>query len=335
MIQSERRQSGERSAYRPAPFWVALCAAVFTLPLLYVGGTVTTYRVGLAVPDWPSTFGENMFSYNFWDAPFGVWIEHAHRLYGAAVGFLTIVLCLWFLAFEPRRWLKGLGVLALVAVIVQGILGGTRVTQVSTLLAAIHGISGQEFFALVVALCVFTSRKWYTSAICADDAGRLRWLGPAIFCAVALQIGLGSGFRHFGTLAAIVMHALLAAAIWIAAIVALVKVEQNRQALSALAASARMLVVLTTLQILLGAVTLYRLLPRDGVPRPTTFSEAFLRTSHQTGGALILAAAVVLALRANRHLLAPRAAGEAVPASEEAALASRSGAGLLDWEAVA
>ena len=65
---------------------VAIFAAVFTLPLLYVGGSVTTYRVGLAVPDWPTTFDENMFLYNFWEAPFGVRLEHAHRLYGAAVG---------------------------------------------------------------------------------------------------------------------------------------------------------------------------------------------------------------------------------------------------------
>src|SRR5271155_6193311 len=87
---------------------VALGAAAFTLPLLYVGGSVTTYRVGLAVPDWPTTFDENIFFYNFWDAPFGVQIEHAHRLYGAAVGLATIVLTGCLLAFERRRWLKGL-----------------------------------------------------------------------------------------------------------------------------------------------------------------------------------------------------------------------------------
>ncbi len=68
------------------PFWIAVCATVFTLPLLYVGGSVTTYRVGLAVPDWPQTFGINMFLYDFWNAPFGVRIEHTHRLYGAPGG---------------------------------------------------------------------------------------------------------------------------------------------------------------------------------------------------------------------------------------------------------
>ena len=139
---------------------MAVLAAVFTLPLLFVGGSVTTYRVGMAVPDWPTTFGINMFLYDFWNAPFGVQVEHAHRLYGAAVGLTTVGLTVWLFCFEPRRWMKGLGVLALVAVIGQGILGGTRVTQVSTFLAAVHGCTGQAFFALMVALCVLTGRDW-------------------------------------------------------------------------------------------------------------------------------------------------------------------------------
>ncbi len=334
LSRSESRQSDLRSAYRPAPFWAALCAAVFTLPLLYVGGTVTTYRVGLAVPDWPTTFGANMFLYEFWNEPFGVRIEHTHRLYGAAVGLATIFLCVWFLAFEPRRWLKVLGVLALVAVIIQGVLGGTRVTQVSTLLAAIHGIVGQAFFGLVVALCVFTSRKWYAAPKMTEDRAQLRWLATAILCAVAVQIGLGSWSRHFGAMATIIMHAITAAAIWVAAMIAFVDVERNRQALSPLAASARMLAILTTLQVLLGTVSLYTLLPLDGVPRPAGFYEAVVRTSHQTAGALILAAAVVFALRAHRQL-AWWPSAETAPAIEEAGSARRSLAGSLDWEAVA
>jgi cytochrome c oxidase assembly protein subunit 15 len=321
-------------AYRPGPHWIAVCAAVFTLPLLYVGGTVTTYHVGLAVPDWPTTFGMNMFLYDFWNAPFGVRVEHTHRLYGAAVGLATVLLCLWFLAFEPRRWLKGLGILALCAVIVQGILGGTRVTRVSTLLAVIHGVTGQAFFGLMVALCVFTSRKWYAERKGADDPGHLRVLTTAILSLVVLQIILGSWSRHFGTVVTIATHSLLAAVVWIAGVIALVTIERNRQPLSPLAASARMLATLTTLQILLGAVALVGLLPLDGTPRPTTFYQALVRTVHQTNGALILAACVVLCLRAHRHL-GRRASGETVRPIEEAGSVRRPLAGGLDWEAVA
>src|SRR3954462_3147954 len=93
--------------------WVALFAAVFTWPLLLVGGSVTVYRVGMAVPDWPTTFGMNMFLYRFWNASWGVFIEHGHRLYGSAVGLACIVLAVWFAAAERRAWMKGLGVFAL------------------------------------------------------------------------------------------------------------------------------------------------------------------------------------------------------------------------------
>ena len=85
------------------------CAAVFTLPLLFVGGSVTTYRVGMAVPDWPTTFGMNMFLYSFWKAALGVFIEHGHRLYGAAVGLATIVLMVWFLACRAAPVAQGAG----------------------------------------------------------------------------------------------------------------------------------------------------------------------------------------------------------------------------------
>src|SRR5689334_4810494 len=110
----ERSDNAPELEYRRGPHWVAVFAAVFTLPLLFAGGSVTTYRVGMAVPDWPTTFGINMFLYDFWNAPFGVRVEHLHRLYGAAVGAATIVLAGWFLAAERRRSMKVLGVLALV-----------------------------------------------------------------------------------------------------------------------------------------------------------------------------------------------------------------------------
>src|SRR5262245_17887745 len=160
--------------FRRGAQWVSLGAAILTLPLLYVGGSVTTYRVGLAVPDWPITFGENMFLYDFWNAPFGVWIGHLHRLRGAAVGLCTIVLACWCLAFGPRRWLKRLGLVAVPAVIFQGVLGWKRVTWVSTPLAAVHGCTGQAFFGLMVALAVLTGRDWNGGAAPGADPDHLR-----------------------------------------------------------------------------------------------------------------------------------------------------------------
>ena len=121
-------------SWAPSPHAVALVAAVLTWPLLLVGGTVSVYRFGMAVPDWPTTFQSNMFLYKFWNASWAVFDEHIHRLYASGVGFACIVLAGWFLIFEKRAWLKRMGVLALVAVIAQGVLGGLRVTHNSTTL---------------------------------------------------------------------------------------------------------------------------------------------------------------------------------------------------------
>src|SRR5271154_5047922 len=88
--------------YRPGPHWFALFAAIFPWPLLFVGGLVTTYKVGMAVPDWPTTFGMNMFLYDFFQASWAVFGEHTHRLYGAAVGLSTLLLAVDFWLFDRR-----------------------------------------------------------------------------------------------------------------------------------------------------------------------------------------------------------------------------------------
>lgn len=293
--------SSTSAAYRPSPHWIAVFAALFTLPLLLVGGSVTTYRVGMAVPDWPTTFGINMFLYDFWNAPFGVRVEHTHRLYGAAVGLATIALTAWFLIFERRKWMKVLGVVALIAVIVQGVLGGTRVTQVSTTLAAVHGCMGQAFFGLMVAICVFTGRDWLSGRSRTVDAWRFRRRTLVMLGLIYFQIILGAWLRHFGTIPAVALHTFMAAAVWIHALVLAVRVELAGPPARTLVPSARALGITATLQVLLGVVAFLYLLPFDGTPRPVGFYQAVVRTAHQTNGAILLAASVVLALRAFRQ----------------------------------
>jgi cytochrome c oxidase assembly protein subunit 15 len=318
--------------YQHGPFWIALFATVFTLPLLFVGGSVTTYRVGLAVPDWPTTFGENMFVYDFWNAPFGVRIEHAHRLYGAAVGLATLILAGWFLAFERRVWIKWLGVLAVVAVIVQGVLGGTRVTEASTMLAAVHGFMGQAFFGLLVILCVVTGRSWSKSEPAVVDSERLRTRALVNLGLVAAQIAAGSWLRHYGSRSALVVHGLLGLAVWTHVLFFAWRVERRHTSFKPLAPSARVAAATSTLQIVLGIVALFYLWPFDGIPKPVTFYQAVVRTCHQTNSALLLAATIVATLRTFRHL-----AGPATSRSPDF------GAGLdrplepakMDWEAVA
>lgn len=289
--------------YRPGPHRVALLAAAFTLPLLFVGGSVTSYGVGMAVPDWPTTFGINMFLYDFWNAPFGVKVEHAHRLYGAAVGLATIVLAAWLLAFERRRYMKILGVLALAAVIVQGVMGGLRVNQVSTTLAAVHGCFGQAFFGLTAALCVLTGRGWQTAGPAArPDTSGLRRRAAATLGLVSLQVVIGAWFRHFGTGPALWTHIAVATAVWTHAGALSLRVARLRREVPTLWPSARALAIVVTLQVALGVAALWLMSPLGGNPRTPTLWQAMLRTAHQTNGALLLAASVVLTLRTFRQL---------------------------------
>ena len=303
-------RSANEPAYKPGPHWVAVVAALFTWPLIFVGGSVTTYRVGMAVPDWPTTFGINMFLYDFWNAPFGVRVEHTHRLYGAAVGLSTLILAVWFLAAEQRRSMKWLGVLAVVTVIVQGVLGGTRVTQNSTVLAAVHGVTGQAFFALMVSLCVLTGRDWIASSRPRVDTSHLRRRSAVTLVLVAAQIAVGAWLRHFPWMAStsLVTHALLGLAVWGHAAMLAWRVERNRGDVPELVPASRAMALAVLLQVVLGVASWWMLRPFDGIPRTVTIIQAMVRTGHQANGALLLAASVILTFRAFRHLApAPKA----------------------------
>src|ERR1700745_2758217 len=100
----------------------AWLTAVATLLLICSGGMVTSKGVGLAVPDWPTTFGYNMFLFPVSKRVGGAFFEHTHRLIASTVGFLTIILALWLWRTEDRSIVKTLGLLAVAGVILQGVL---------------------------------------------------------------------------------------------------------------------------------------------------------------------------------------------------------------------
>ena len=93
----------------------AVLTAVATFCLIWVGGLVTSHGVGMSVPDWPTTYGYNMFLFPFSKWVGGIFYEHSHRLIASGVGLLTVVLAIWLWVKEPRRWVRWLGVLAVVA----------------------------------------------------------------------------------------------------------------------------------------------------------------------------------------------------------------------------
>src|SRR5438105_15588110 len=138
--------------------------AFATMLLICSGGMVTSKGVGLAVPDWPTTFGYNMFLFPVSKWIGGVLFEHTHRLIASTVGFLTIVLAIWLWRTEERPTVKTLGLIAVAAVILQGILGGLRVTMLKDQIGIFHACLAQAFLGLIVLIAIVTTNFWRSFA---------------------------------------------------------------------------------------------------------------------------------------------------------------------------
>jgi cytochrome c oxidase assembly protein subunit 15 len=171
--------------------FTALCAFC----LLIAGGLVTSTGSGLAVPDWPLSYGMIM-------PPMigGILYEHSHRLVASLVGILTIVLTVWLWRKENRPWLRRLGIVALSAVIVQGLLGGVTVRYLlPTGVSVIHATLAQTFFCILVSIALFTSRWWMQHSTAEGSHKNLSAFLPLSVATVAviyIQLILGALMRH-------------------------------------------------------------------------------------------------------------------------------------------
>ncbi|MDD5139898.1 MAG: COX15/CtaA family protein [Verrucomicrobiales bacterium] len=144
----------------PWLFRFAILTAFVTFLLIGLGGLVTSHGAGMSVPDWPNTYGYNMFTFPISKWVGGIFYEHTHRLLASAVGLLTTVLAVWLWLADTRKWMHWLGLAALLGVIAQGILGGLRVTMRMDSLGVFHATIAQLFFILICAMTLFTSRFW-------------------------------------------------------------------------------------------------------------------------------------------------------------------------------
>jgi cytochrome c oxidase assembly protein subunit 15 len=139
---------------------------VLTLVLIFMGALVKSHEAGLSVPDWPTTYGQNMFLFppSEWRA--NVFYDHTHRLAASLVGLLTLLFCVRLLFSERRVWVKVCGAAAVAIVIAQGVLGGLTVRYLlPASLSVAHGILAQTFLLLAVFLhtCrVSASRRFYS-----------------------------------------------------------------------------------------------------------------------------------------------------------------------------
>jgi cytochrome c oxidase assembly protein subunit 15 len=186
--------------------------------LICSGGMVTSENVGLAVPDWPTTFGYNMFLFPVSKWVGGILFEHTHRLMGSLVGFLTVILAAWLWLSEDRLWVRKLGVIALAGVILQGILGGLRVTMVRDEIGIFHACVAQAFLGLLLVIALVTTNFWrsLTSPAMAATKGSaaqdgnltalsrqvsprlvsIKTLAIVITIAIYAQLALGATMRH-------------------------------------------------------------------------------------------------------------------------------------------
>lgn len=172
--------------------------AAATLLLICSGGMVTSKGVGLAVPDWPTTFGYNMFFFPVSKWVGGIFFEHTHRLMASTVGFLSIILAFWLAFSKAPGWLKVLGWISLGTVVLQGILGGLRVTLLKDEIGIFHACLAQAFLGLVVIIALATSRVWRHLARSGGFFPRRSLVVLALVIAGLIygQLALGATMRH-------------------------------------------------------------------------------------------------------------------------------------------
>ena len=300
--------------------WTALFAKVAvaaTFLLVVAGGLVTSHEAGLAVVDWPNTFGTNMFLYPLARMTGGIYYEHAHRLFGALVGLTTIALAVRLWRRDPRPWLRRLAAAAVVLVIVQGVLGGLRVTGGFTLsvseadmapnitLAVVHGVLGQVFLCVVVAIAAATSLWWSAAppaeprATLAGDRSLQQWLVATLL----VQLVLGAVQRHLAW--GLIIHISLAAVVTMLAVIAGARAWGMYHGTWPVQKLGQAVIGVVSVQVALGIAALAVTQGRAIVGSPTAL-EVTIATAHQATGAALLALSVALALWTRRLFAANR-----------------------------
>ncbi|HMB79878.1 MAG TPA: COX15/CtaA family protein, partial [Vicinamibacterales bacterium] len=291
--------------HRFAKFLVAC-----TVLLILAGSLVTSHDAGLSVPDWPTSYGWNMFTFppSMWVA--NILYEHGHRLIASTVGFLTIIMAVWLWMSEPRRWLRWFGVATLGSVVAQGLLGGLTVLFfLPAAISTAHAGLAEIFFCMTVAIAIFTSPGWIAGSGTPADP-RVRGLATAVTVLIYAQILVGATMRHTGAGLAIpdfpwmfghvipdhwssaiaihFTHRIGALLVTLAIVTLFAQVWSRQGDRNELTRPATLLVALVAVQVTLGALTV--LSRRD----------PWINSFHVVCGAMVLTTSLVLTLRSWR-----------------------------------
>ena len=281
-----------------------------TILLLLAGSLVTSTGSGLSVPDWPTSYGWNMFTFppSMWVG--GILYEHGHRLIASTVGFLTILLAVWLWRVDPRRWMKRLGAAALGTVILQGALGGMTVLFfLPATISTAHAGLAEIFFCMTVAIALFTSRGWLSDDAPVDDS-MLRQVATATTAVIYAQIVIGAVMRHteaglaipdfplmFGHLipdhwdsriAVHFAHRFGALVVTLSVLATAGHIWFHHAGRTELTRPAAFIVLLVAAQVTLGALTVL------------TRRDVWINSVHLVCGALVLATSIVITLRSWR-----------------------------------
>lgn len=288
-----------------------------TILLILAGSLVTSHDAGLSVPDWPTSYGWNMFTFppSMWVA--NIFYEHGHRLIASTVGLLTIILAVWLWLANSRGWLRWFGVVALGAVIAQGLLGGLTVLFfLPAAVSTAHAGLAEIFFCMTAAIALFTSPGWRDGYAAADprvrpvDDGTLRRLATTTTILIYTQILVGATMRHTGAGLAIpdfpwmfghvvpdhwspkiaihFAHRVGALVVTFGVIAAWANVWARHRDRPELTWPAALLLALVATQVTLGALTVL------------TARDVWINSVHVVCGALVLTTSLVLTLRSWR-----------------------------------
>lgn len=330
-ITRQLRFAPDNPAHWTARF--SLVTAATMVPLLLIGGLVTTTNAGMAVPDWPNTYGSNMFLYPLGPRTgTGTFLEHSHRLFGTLCGLTVMVTLGMVVTSETRRWVRWWAVLLLPIVLFQGILGGLRVlvgrlavteaAQDDRVLHAVrgmfgsdpgrlhkieawmrvgHGVLGQLTFAYAVALAVFMMNAFTGSRPERFEGDRrIRVLATAALHTTILQLIFGAMYRHMRSNHALWSHAAFAIFVLVFATMAGIAASNARvegSYGSSLRRAGRAVTHTVGFQFLLGWAAFFfagRALEPEG------FTQTLIRTLHHANGVAVLGAVTWLAVLAKR-----------------------------------
>jgi len=320
------------SAHKPALAVFAAIGSIWVFLLVTLGAFTTSIGAGMVFPDWPLSNGS--INPEGWLTDIAKFAEHSHRLTGMMMGFITIGLAIWLWRREERRWLRHLGGWALVIVIIQGILGGKRVTldaiavpgfemSLGQMLRIPHGILAQVYVCLLIAIAISSSRTWIEQAVPVGKS--LRRVGILCCALVLAQLVIAATMRHNGAGLSIYTfphstpeghwlpvawdfrigihfaHRVMAVILGVVLVWFALLVHRDRGSTGAMKAAAVTLVALVILQITLGALVIL------------TWRKPEMTTGHVVGGALTLAVTFWLTWIAHRDVLERPAAAPEFP----------------------